>query len=77
MVKNPPANTGDTRDKGSIPGSGRRPGAGLQRSGLESPWTESLAGCGPWGCKELDTTEATERAYTSKHVTGSLNIYFT
>ena len=21
------------------------------------PWTESLAGCSPWGCKELDTAE--------------------
>ena len=26
MVKNPPANSGDTRDMGSIPGSGRSPG---------------------------------------------------
>ena len=23
----------------------------------EIPWTESLVGFGPWGCKELDTTE--------------------
>ena len=28
MVKNPPANTGDTGDLGSIPGSGRSPGVG-------------------------------------------------
>ena len=28
MVKNPSANTGDTRDAGSIPGLGRSPGAG-------------------------------------------------
>ena len=21
------------------------------------PWTEDLAGYGPWGCEELDTTE--------------------
>ena len=21
------------------------------------PWTESLIGCSPWGCKESDTTE--------------------
>ena len=27
-VKNPPANTGDVRDAGSIPGSGRSPGEG-------------------------------------------------
>ena len=28
MVKNPPAETGDTRDVGSIPGSGRSHGVG-------------------------------------------------
>ena len=27
-VKNPPANSGDVRDTGSIPGSGRSPGEG-------------------------------------------------
>ena len=28
VVKNPPANAGDTRDVGSFPGSGRSPGVG-------------------------------------------------
>ena len=28
MVKNPPANAGDARDVGSIPGSGKSPGVG-------------------------------------------------
>ena len=41
MVKNPPANAGDTRDAGLIPGSGRFPGGGhgnpLQYSCLENP----------------------------------------
>ena len=41
MVKNPPANTGDVRDVGSIPGSGRFPGGGhgnpLHYSCLENP----------------------------------------
>ena len=41
MVKNPPANEGDTRDAGSIPGWGRSPGEGngnpLQYSCLENP----------------------------------------
>ena len=41
MVKNPPANTGDTRDAGSIPGSGRSRGEGngtpLKCSCLENP----------------------------------------
>ena len=40
-VKNMPANAGDTRDTGSIPGSGRSPGEGhgnpLQYSGPENP----------------------------------------
>ena len=40
MVKNPPANAGDTRDASSIPGSGRPPGEGngnpLQYSCLEN-----------------------------------------
>ena len=40
-VKNPPANAGDIRDTGSIPGSGRSPGEGhanpLQYSWLENP----------------------------------------
>ena len=41
MVKNPPANAEDTRDMGSIPGSGRSPREGngnpLQYSCLENP----------------------------------------
>ena len=41
VVKNPPAKTGDARDVGSIPGSGRSPGEGngnsIQYSGLENP----------------------------------------
>ena len=41
MVKNQPANAGDLRDSGSIPGSGRSPGGGngnpLQYSCLENP----------------------------------------
>ena len=41
VVKNPPANEGDVRDVGSIPGSGRSPGGGhgnpLQYSCLENP----------------------------------------
>ena len=40
VVKNPPANAGDIRDSGSIPGLGRCPGKGngnpLQYSCLES-----------------------------------------
>ena len=41
VVENPPANAGDIRDMGSIPGSGGSPGGGhsnpLQYSYLENP----------------------------------------
>ena len=44
MVKNPPANAGDIKDVGSIPGSGRSPGEGndnpLQYSCLENSMDE-------------------------------------
>ena len=47
VVKNPPANAGDTRDTGLIPGSGRSPGLGngspLQYSCLGNPMDK-----GPW-----------------------------
>ena len=41
MVKNPPADAGDLRDEGSVPGLGRSSGGGhgnpLQYSCLENP----------------------------------------
>ena len=44
IVKNPPANAGDARDVGSIPGSGRPPGKGNSNPfhilGWEIPRTE-------------------------------------
>ena len=43
-VKNPPANAGDGRDAGLIPGLGRSPGEGhgnpLQYLAWRIPWTE-------------------------------------
>jgi len=63
MVKNPPANAGSIGDLGSITGSGRSPGEGhsnpLQYSFLENPMDRGAwGGYSPWGCKELDMTEA-------------------
>ena len=62
MVKNPPANAGDTRDQTSIPGSGRSPGEGngnpLPFLPGEPHGQRSLVGYSPWACKELDMTEA-------------------
>ena len=64
VVKNLPANAGDLRGVGLIPGSGRYPGGGhdnpLQYSSLENPHGQrSLAGYDPYGGKELDMTEVT------------------
>ena len=48
VLKNLPATAGDTRDTGSIPGSGRSPGGGngnpLQYSSWRIPWTEEPGG---------------------------------
>ena len=62
MVKNAPANAGDLRDMGCIPGSGRSPGGGhgnpLQYSCLKKfHGQRSLVGYSPWGHKESDMTE--------------------
>ena len=59
MVKNLLVNAGDTKDMGSIPGSGRSPGEGkgnpLQYSlPGEFHGQRSLVGHSPWGCKESD-----------------------
>ena len=56
VVKNLPANTGDARDMGSIPGSGRSPGVGngnpLQYSCLVNPMDRGAWwGYSPWGCR--------------------------
>ena len=69
MLNNPPANAGDIKDTGWVPGSGRSPGGGngnpLQYSYLENPLDR-----GAWwgtvpGVTESDMTEVTEHAYIS------------
>ena len=56
VANNLPANAGDTRDMGLIPGSGRSAGGGNDNPG-ESHGQRSLVGFSPWGCKESDKTE--------------------
>ena len=60
MVKNQPANTGDTGDPDLIPGLGRSPGGGHgnppQSSCLENPWREEPGGLQSMGFEESDTT---------------------
>ena len=62
VVKNLPANARDTGDVGLIPGLGRCPGIGhgnpLLYSCLENfSGQRDLAGCSPWGRRELDMAE--------------------
>ena len=53
VVKNQPANAGDVRDSGLIPGLGRAPGGGhgnpLQYSCLENPMDRGAWQASPWG----------------------------
>ena len=68
VVKNLPSDAGDVRDIGSIPGFGRSP---WRRSWQSTPiflpgethGQGSLVGYSPQGCKQSDTTEATQRAH--------------
>ena len=67
VVNNSPANVGDVRDVGLIPGLGKSTWGGhgnpLQYFCLENPCGQrSLVGYSLWGGKELDMTEATEHA---------------
>ena len=61
VVKNPPANAGDTRDVGLIPGSGGSPEVGsdnlLQYSCLGNPMDRGIWQAASCGAAESDTTE--------------------
>ena len=63
LVKNPPANVGDLREAGLIPGSGRSLEKGMATHSSilvwRIPWTKEPGRYSPSGWKELDATEAT------------------
>ena len=67
-VKNLPANAGDARDPGSIPGSGRSPGGGngnpLQYPCLENPMDGGAWWATIYWVTESNTTEANEQTST-------------
>ena len=68
LVKNLPANAGDTRDVGSSPGLGRSPGIGngnpLQYFCLEKLTHRESQWVTVYGAhKESDRTELTEHSY--------------
>ena len=59
-VKNLPANAGDVKRWGSIPGSGRSPGGGHGNPLLENHMDRGAWwGYSSWSCRESDTTEVT------------------
>ena len=66
LAKNPPANAGDPRHEGLIPGWGGSPGVGngnlIQYFCLEnSMGKRSLMGYSSWGHEESDTIEHTHK----------------
>ena len=72
VVKNPPANAGDSRDAGSTPGSGKMPWSRKRQLTLvslpgESHRQRSLAGYSPWGRKEPDSTERLSKQQRSEY----------
>ena len=77
VVKNPPADAGDVRDAGLIPGPGSSPGErAWQPTPVflpgESHGQRSLASYSPWSHKESDMTE--QLAHTQKHTQTSCTI---
>ena len=66
MVKRPPANPGDLRDLGSIPGQEETLEEGMATHSSilawRIPWTQERVGYSPWGHQESDMTEAIEQA---------------
>ena len=80
VAKNPPANAGDTRETGSIPGLRRIP---WRREWQPTPvflpgeshGQRSLEGYSPWGLKELDTTKHTEPVASFIHPSAHPSIH--
>ena len=70
VIKSPPANAGDTREAGSIPGLGRSPGGGKGNPFLPGKsHRQSLVGYSPWGhsirCERAHGTHT--HTYTNTH----------
>ena len=79
VVKNPPANTGDIRDAGSIPEPGRSPGEGhdnpLQYSCLENPmdreaWWATVCGLKRVGHNWRDSVRTHMHTHTHTQLYG-------
>ena len=72
MVKDQPANAGDLKDLGSIPGLGRSPGGGhgnlLQYSCLENPMDRRTWQATVHGHKESNIAKATQHTELPENV---------
>ena len=69
VVKNPPANSWDPRDAGSIPGLGRSPEVEMAThssiSAWRIPWTEDPGGLQFMGSQRVRYDWATEQAHNN------------
>ena len=72
VVKNAPANEGDAKDAGFIPGLRRSPEEGNGNTPVFFPGKfhgqKSLVGYSPWGCKESDMTECSMHTCARAHI---------
>ena len=71
MAKNPPADAGDIKDEGVIPGEDPlEEGTGTQSRILawSIPWTEEPGGCSLWGHRECDMSEHRQTLSSHKYL---------
>ena len=78
VLKNLPANAGDSGISVSIPGLGRSAGVGneipVQHSCLENSTDTELVCYSPWGHKEPDATEHAKSLHESRFVPDPLKL---
>ena len=79
VVKNQPANAGDVRNVGLIPGLETIPWRRAWQptpvfSPGESHGQRNLAGYGPWGCKQSEVTEAAEHQHERVKPGGEMSV---
>ena len=75
LLKNPPANAGDTGDAGLIPGSGRSPGVGKSNP-LHNPCLENSMNRGAWQAMIHGVAKCQPQLSTYTHTYTQCNIIF-
>ena len=63
-VKNPPANEGEVKDMGLIPGSGRSPGGGYNNP-LQDSYLENLMDRGTWWATVCRVAKVPDTTYSN------------